>query len=92
MDDYDIVKSDFNEIAELTESKWNHNNCYFNYLLEFVPNNIETTLEIGSGKGELSYLLSRRSEKVIGIDLAEKMTRIARNFGVSTESMILICH
>jgi|GEM_PF-2878560 len=30
MEDYNVVKSDFNEISGLDEPKWNHNNCYFN--------------------------------------------------------------
>ncbi len=37
MEDYNVVKTDFNEISELSELKWNHNNCYFDYLLNFVP-------------------------------------------------------
>lgn len=32
MENYDSVKADFNEIAELgSDPKWNHNNCYFPY-------------------------------------------------------------
>jgi tRNA (guanine-N7-)-methyltransferase len=51
MEDYNIVKTDFNEIAELDEPRWNHNNCYFKQLVKFIPDNIETCLEIGCGKG-----------------------------------------
>lgn len=29
MEGYNIVKNDFNQISELNEPKWNHNNCYF---------------------------------------------------------------
>lgn len=28
MQDYNVLKNDFNEISELSEAKWNHNNCY----------------------------------------------------------------
>jgi hypothetical protein len=28
MEDYTLVKNDFNEIAELEDPKWNHNDCY----------------------------------------------------------------
>lgn len=70
MENYNIVKTDFNEIAELDELKWNHNNCYFNQLMKLIPNNIETFLEIVCGKGELSYMLSEKSQNVISVDLA----------------------
>lgn len=73
MEDYNVVQSDFNEISQLGELKWNHNNCYFKHLLKFVPNNIETCIDIGCGKGELSFMLSQKSQKVIAIDLADKM-------------------
>ena len=28
MEDYNVVKTDFNEISGLDEPKWNHNDCY----------------------------------------------------------------
>ena len=74
MDDYNIVKSDFDEIADLPNPpKWNHNNCYFNYLLEFLPNRVGKCLDIGCGQGELSALLAKRSEKVVAVDLSSRM-------------------
>lgn len=90
MNDYDIVKSDFDEISELPELRWNHNNCYFNYLLKNVPENIEKTIEIGCGKGELCYLLSQKSKSVIGIDLSEKMIEKARGKYALKENMEFI--
>lgn len=78
MEDYNIVKSDFNEISQLRELKWNHNNCYFKHLIKFVPNNAETCLDIGCGKGELSFMLSRKSKKVVAVDLADKMIESAK--------------
>lgn len=77
-ENYDIVKADFDEIAELNEPSWNHNNCYFNYLLKFIPRHIGTVLDIGCGKGELSKLLSERAEHVIAVDLSERMIERAR--------------
>lgn len=80
MDDYDIVRADFNEIAELgNDPKWNHNNCYFPYLLRHVPDNAGICLDIGCGKGELSALLAKKARKVIAVDLAEKMIEYARS-------------
>ena len=78
MEDYNVVKNDFNEISQLGELKWNHNNCYFKHLLESVPNNIETCIDIGCGKGELSFMLSQKSKKVIAVDLADKMIEKAK--------------
>lgn len=78
MEDYNIVKNDFNEISQLNESKWNHNNCYFKHLIKLLPNTAETCLEIGCGKGKLSFMLSKKSTKVIAVDLADKMIERAK--------------
>lgn len=78
MEDYNIVKNDFNEISQLDEPKWNHNNCYFEELIELVSNRVETSLEIGCGKGELTFMLSKKSKKVIAVDLADKMIEKAK--------------
>lgn len=78
MEDYNIVKNDFNQISELDEPKWNHNNCYFNQLIKLIPDNVEACLDIGCGKGELSYMLSKKSKNVIAVDLADKMIEKAK--------------
>lgn len=78
MEDYNLVKNDFNEISELEEPRWNHNNCYFNQLMKLVPDNAEICLDIGCGKGELSYMLSRKCKRVIAVDLADKMIEKAK--------------
>ncbi|NLY46074.1 MAG: class I SAM-dependent methyltransferase [Tissierella sp.] len=78
MEDYNSVKRDFNEISELDEPKWNHNICYFNHLVKLIPNDMDTCLEIGCGKGELSSMLSEKCNKVIAVDLADKMIENAK--------------
>ncbi|MGE5627942.1 MAG: class I SAM-dependent methyltransferase [Solirubrobacterales bacterium] len=78
MEDYNIVKKDFNEISHLPELTWNHNNCYFEPLIELIPNKVDISLEIGCGKGELSFMLSKKSEKVIAVDLADEMIESAK--------------
>ncbi|NLO82919.1 MAG: class I SAM-dependent methyltransferase [Clostridiales bacterium] len=78
MENYDIVKNDFNEIAQLEDPKWNHNNCYYNQIMKLIPDNAETCLEIGCGKGDLSFLLSKKSKRVIAVDFAEKMIERAK--------------
>lgn len=77
-EDFNIIKHDFNEISELNEPRWNHNNCYFKELIRYVPENSDTCLEIGCGKGELSYMLSKKSKNVIAVDLADKMIEKAK--------------
>ncbi|NTV90917.1 MAG: class I SAM-dependent methyltransferase [Clostridiales bacterium] len=80
MEDYTVVKSDFNEIAELGDDPaWNHNNCYFRQLLKYVPEQTGICLDIGCGKGELSLLLAGRAEKVVAVDIADKMIEYARS-------------
>jgi len=80
MEDYEIIKADFNEIAELGDDpKWNHNNCYFPYLLRQIPSGILACLDIGCGKGELSALLATKAKRVIAVDLADKMIEYARS-------------
>lgn len=79
MEDYNIVKKDFDEIADLPDPpKWNHNNCYFPYLLGFLPKRAGMCLDIGCGRGELTGLLARRAEQVLGVDLSERMIARAR--------------
>jgi len=78
MEDYNIVKTDFNEIPQFEEPKWNHNNCYFKLLLKLAPNNVENCLDIGCGKGELSFMLSLKFRCVIAVDVADKMIEKAK--------------
>ncbi len=78
MEDYDVVRRDFDEIADLPDPpKWNHNNCYYEYLLRFLPKHVETCLDIGCGQGELSALLGARAERVVGVDLSGRMIAYA---------------
>jgi SAM-dependent methyltransferase len=91
MEDYDIIKADFNEIAELgSDPKWNHNNCYFPHLLRQIPSGTDVCLDIGCGKGELTALLAERAGKVIAVDLADKMINYARSNNAA-ENIEYIC-
>lgn len=68
VEDYNVVKNDFNEIPELDDPKWNHNNCYFKQLMKLIPDNVNTCLDIGCDKGELSFMLSKKSKRGICYD------------------------
>jgi ubiquinone/menaquinone biosynthesis C-methylase UbiE len=79
MEDYDVVKSDFNDIAELgNEPRWNHNSCYFKALLKYIPEGAGLVLDIGCGMGALSQLAAQRADRVIAVDLADRMIARAR--------------
>ncbi|WP_024832731.1 class I SAM-dependent methyltransferase [Ruminiclostridium josui] len=73
MENYDVVKKDFNEISDIVEDRWNHNNCYFKNIVKYLSEDNEVILEIGCGKGELSNLLAKKSDHVIAVDLADRM-------------------
>ncbi len=91
MEDYTVVKSDFNEIAELgNEPHWNHNICYFKALLKYIPESAGLCLDIGCGKGELSQMAARRAGRVIAVDLADKMIEQARSLH-NAENIEYIC-
>ena len=78
MEDYEQVRQDFNQIAALPDPPaWNHNNCYFPYLLRVLPAQPGLCLDIGCGQGELSALLADRAERVLAVDLAENMLAYA---------------
>lgn len=91
MEDYNVVKSDFNKIAELeNEPAWNHNNCYFKTLIKYIPDNAGLCLDIGCGKGELSQLAAQCAARVIAVDLADKMIARARSLHAA-ENIEYIC-
>jgi len=72
------IRSDFDRIALLSEEGRDHNARYHKYLLRRLPERCGEALEIGCGTGEFSRQLSRRAGRVLAIDLAPQMIRIAR--------------
>jgi ubiquinone/menaquinone biosynthesis C-methylase UbiE len=71
------IQSDFDRIALLAGEKWNHNAHYHEYLMNQIPEQCQSILEIGCGTGEFSRLLAARAEKVLAVDLSPQMIRIA---------------
>lgn len=79
MDQLDIIRKDFDRIAQLEDTTWNHNRHYHKSLLQYIPFHCQVSLDIGCGTGEFSRLLAERSEKVIGLDLSTEMLKRAEN-------------
>lgn len=91
MEDEELIKTDFNMIAELGKDPyWNHNNCYYPYLLKQLPKQCQCGLDIGCGKGELTALLAKTVKQVIAVDLADKMIDDAQDHN-SADNITYIC-
>jgi ubiquinone/menaquinone biosynthesis C-methylase UbiE len=72
------VKADFDRIALLSSEDANQNNHYLNFLLQHIPPALADALEIGCGTGGFSRLLAERSDRVLALDFAPNMIRLAR--------------
>jgi len=72
------IQNDFDRIALHDQEGWDHNNYYHHFLLNQLPSQRQTALDIGCGTGELSRLLSKRFERVIASDLSPNMIEIAK--------------
>ena len=73
------IQADFDRIALFSNDEWNHNSHYHAFLLKRVPPHCTEALEIGCGTGGFARLLAQRVERVVALDLAPQMIRIARD-------------
>lgn len=71
-------QADFDRLALLDDEGWTANNHYHNSLLKHVPKNCETALEIGCGTGAFARELTKRSKRVVALDMSAEMIRVAR--------------
>jgi 2-polyprenyl-3-methyl-5-hydroxy-6-metoxy-1,4-benzoquinol methylase len=74
----EVIVNDFNLIAHLETSGWDHNHHYHKYLLQFVPENCDQAIDIGCGKGDFVRALAGKAKKIRGIDLSEEMIKKAK--------------
>ena len=72
------IRADFDRIALLTSSDWNHNSHYHRFLMRHVPPRCTESLDIGCGTGSFSRHLATCSDRVLALDLSPQMIRIAR--------------
>lgn len=77
------VCADFNAIAPFETGNWNHNNHYYDFLLDSLPQNNQHILEIGCGIGAFSRLLAERANLVTAIDLSPEMIKRAKSLSKS---------
>jgi ubiquinone/menaquinone biosynthesis C-methylase UbiE len=61
------IRTDFDRIALHDQEGWDHNNHYHRFLLNQLPSQRQSALDIGCGTSEFSRLLSKGFEKVIAI-------------------------
>jgi SAM-dependent methyltransferase len=84
------LQQDFDRIALVSEDGALHNDHYHNFLLQHLPANCHSVLEIGCGTGGFARRLAERSSagsagilpatcaRVLALDLSPEMIRIAR--------------
>jgi SAM-dependent methyltransferase len=72
----EIIRSDFDRIASLSDKRTDHN-PYENYLLAQLPQKCDKVLEVGCGTGAFTRLLARRADEVLALDLSPVMIRRA---------------
>lgn len=83
LDDRQIIERDFDRIAAVESRKWDHNRHYYPLMIRLaVKGRCGTAVEAGCGVGELSRMLARYFNRVVGIDLSAGMLDKAQKSGV----------
>lgn len=85
----DRVRSDFDEIARLSDPHDEDTGRYDSFLLSLVPESAKSVLDIGCGMGRLTAKLATKSREVVGIDLSTEM--IARANEKAHPALSFIC-
>ena len=85
----DRVRSDFDEIARLSDLHDEDTGRYDSFLVSRVPQSAKTILDVGCGMGRLTAKLAKKGREVIGIDLSSEM--IARAGEKSHPGLAFIC-
>lgn len=81
----------FNTIANHADESWDHNNHYHDSLLRHLPLNRWRALDVGSGLGQLSRLLSTHFSEVQGIDFSPTMVHCATKRAAAIPNVRFIC-
>jgi SAM-dependent methyltransferase len=85
------VRADFDRIAALLESRAETAEAYEKYLLEQVPRDCASALDVGCGAGRMARLLASKSSHVVGIDASPNMINLARVRSADNSRIDFIC-
>jgi SAM-dependent methyltransferase len=85
------VRSDFDRIAHLLETRRERAEIYDGFLLQQVPPQCTDLLEVGSGTGRMARLLAARAQRVTGMDASPQMTALASSRARSDDRVCFIC-
>ena len=75
------VRTDFDQIARLSDCHAVGGDRYDSFLLSLVPNDAVSVLDVGCGLGRLAVKLAIRNREVTGVDLSPEMIARARKAG-----------
>jgi SAM-dependent methyltransferase len=78
MTDSRVVQADFDQIAQLSPSAFDHNAYYHDFLLKALQPHMNQALDVGCGTGRFTRLLAARADQVLALDLSANMIAAAR--------------
>lgn len=78
----------FNGYMNIRSQEMNYNNCIEEPLMLNLIGNTENKdiIDIGCGSGELSSILAKTANSVLGIDISQKMLNIAREKNINSNT------
>lgn len=85
------IRSDFDEIARLSDSHVTGDDRYHSFLVSLVPAEAAKVLDIGCGLGELTSKLAIVNREVTGVDLSPEMIIRARNRLAGNNAVSFLC-
>jgi 2-polyprenyl-3-methyl-5-hydroxy-6-metoxy-1,4-benzoquinol methylase len=85
------VRSDFDEIARLSDLHGVGSDRYDSFLLSLVPADAVSVLDVGCGLGRLTAKLVSPNREVTGVDLSPEMISRARQAGGATRHPVFLC-
>src|SRR5580700_5995397 len=87
MADSRLVQADFDQIALLPPSAFDHSAHYHDFLLKALQPHMNHALDVGSGTGRFTRLLAARADQVLALDLSANMVAVARRQPVAFKNI-----
>lgn len=96
MDSYQVTIDTYNKVAEVYQEKFMQMDLYddtYNVFCDLLKTPNATIFEIGCGPGNITkYLLAKRPDfKVLGIDMAPNMVKLAKDNNPSADFLEMDC-